>query len=409
MGHNAFVDRSNRPNYKLHVIIFLAITAISIFLSTLVEKSRDKADIAALKNPVPIDSIGHDENPISQDIKPAIKPPVVARSSISNHSPDTITSPEGDQDYAFDSAPDADNVNALLVENNSNIGEVSAMNATLATVEVADKPAEEQEVMVQADQNQNTGQSGSALSLDQVFQQQNDRFLQTLAKTAEMKPMETAEIKRLREAMRSDRPLSVENHRAVANTSVAATPNAGTKKNETANELANSDQMAFRKTPNTVTQTAQVQHVSQQIAISGTTATIDFGPLLQKAETTIVMTKGELDSVINQFAKSYNEGDINRLMALFADNAITNDQQTKPGIKADYADLFNNTKARKIMINEVKWQFGMDKAEGAAEFVVTVQPINGVMENSYHGQIKITAVKQPKGVYITRLLHELNQ
>ena len=81
MGHNAFVERYDRPNYKLHVIIFMAIAGVSIVLATQVEKSRDKADIAALKAPVPIDSIAMDENSTAEQISPSIKPPVAANTT----------------------------------------------------------------------------------------------------------------------------------------------------------------------------------------------------------------------------------------------------------------------------------------------------------------------------------------
>jgi hypothetical protein len=230
-----------------------------------------------------------------------------------------------------------------------------------------------------------------------------------LAKTAEVKVEESAEIKRLRDAMRSDKPLPTEKTRIATDISVAGAPDTGDLKNGQKNAIAKPAQIAIGITQDNILQTARAQPVSQQIAISGAPVTVESESFSQRPETTIVMTQGELNNVVNQFANSYNEGDINRLMALFAENAVTNDQQSKTGIKADYTELFSNTKTRKLMINDVKWQFGMDKAEGAAEFVVVVQPINGAAENSYHGQIKITAIKQPRGVYITRLLHELKQ
>ena len=61
------------------------------------------------------------------------------------------------------------------------------------------------------------------------------------------------------------------------------------------------------------------------------------------------------------------------------------------------------------MIKDVKWRVGKDKAEGAANFVVSVQPKNSVESNLYQGYMKITAIKKSKGVYITSLTHEIKK
>ena len=61
------------------------------------------------------------------------------------------------------------------------------------------------------------------------------------------------------------------------------------------------------------------------------------------------------------------------------------------------------------MIKNIKWDVGNEKAEGAAAFVVTVQPKNSVESNLYHGKIKITAVRKSDRVYISSLIHEVKQ
>jgi len=248
----------------------------------------------------------------------------------------------------------------------------------------------------------------SVVSLDQVIQQQHDRFLQTLAKSAEVEKKESEEIKQLKEAIRSDKPLA-----AGKKSSVNASPQDSNNISEKSVAESNPEH-STSKLPrsviksNAVQPVANVQPVGRQLTYNDTPELATIEKRLTSTEG-IVMTKGELDRVVKQFTKSYNAGDINRLMALFAENASTNDQQSKLGIKADYAELFSNTKSRTLMINDINWQLGKGKAEGAAEFVVTVQPNNGLEENSFRGQIKITAIKHSRGVYITRLLHELKQ
>ncbi|KPJ92539.1 MAG: hypothetical protein AMJ55_09620 [Gammaproteobacteria bacterium SG8_15] len=438
MGHNAFVERYDRPNYKLHVIIFLAIAAISIFLSTQVEKTRDNTDVAALKTPVPIDSIAIDGEAAARQSQPSVKPPIVAQNASLNGAPEPMAISETVQEYRFEDAPNLENINALL---NIEAGQAELATATSApfvnneessvttdqqVAEVAamqsDEPAAEK-ATTQLAEAEETGEAESPMSLDQVFQKQNDRFLETLAKTAQEEPEESAEIKQLKEAIRSDKPL--DDNKAKSATVTAAVSDSDEKKSQpmltaarptpTTSETEQLETKQIIVKPNVVKQTAQmttltanVQPASQRITSTGGSSTVVSRSQRQSTET-VVMTRGELDNVVNQFTNSYNEGDINRLMALFAENASTNDRQNKLGIKADYAELFNNTKTRKLMINDINWQLGKGKAEGAAEFVVTVQAKNGMEESSFHGHIKITAIKQSKGVYITRLLHQLKQ
>ncbi|WP_455366254.1 hypothetical protein [Kaarinaea lacus] len=425
MGHNAFVERYDRPNYKLHVIIFLVITGISVFLSTQVERKRENTDIAALKAPVPIDSIAIEKEAAAQQIQPSIEPPIVAQNAAVIESAAELLPPEESaQEYTFEDSPDLDNIDKLLME--EGIQTVSATTTLEASVNTEASSVTTNEVVVeepatQIAQAQDAKQTGEVLSLEQAFQKQNDRFLETLAKTAQVEPEESAEIKQIKEAISKDKPLASKNAESAPVTSAASVSEkqkseqilaeAESKPTLPAAKQAEANQIVIKQdrimqTAQTVSFTAKAQPASQRM----TTANVSNASIRQsKTAERVVMTKGELDNVVNQFTNSYNAGDINRLMALFAENARTNDRQNKLGIKADYAELFNNTASRKLMINDINWQLGKGKAEGAAEFVVTVQAKNGVEKNSFRGHIKITAIKQSKGVYITHLLHELKQ
>jgi len=401
MGRNAFVERYDRPNYKLHVIIFLAITGVSIFLATQVEKNRGKANIAALKAPVPIDSIAIESNSPSEQIIPSIEPPVAVNRAPLNETPDIALNTENSsQEYSFDNTPNLNSADAQMVAMNMDVENISVGSEVVVAEDrqvseslVNDAVADDTKNQPDNTSNNIEQAEGSVASLDQAYQQQNDRFLQTLAKTAEREqPKESDDIKKLKEAIRSDKPLAARQERTA-------------KLNSTVSKNISEDNIEKSKN---IKQVANVQPVDRSLAYRNTPEATAIEARLKTTEV-IVMTKGELDRVVKQFTKSYNAGDINRLMALFAENASTNDQQSKLGIKADYAELFNNTKTRKLMINDINWQLGKGRAEGAAEFVVTVQAKNGLEENSFRGHIKITAIKHSRGVYITRLLHELKQ
>ena len=234
-------------------------------------------------------------------------------------------------------------------------------------------------------------QKSSADPMDLAYQQQQDRFLQTLAKSAQLDTKESIEIKKLKAAIREDKPLSRE----------AKTVKAPVVKKVVAAPVQDATQNIQPSIKKAKTYQPQAQIVAVKMQLPGSNNTRTSETISNRIESTAKsslpqLTKGELNKIVSQFAHSYNKGDINRLMALFADNATTNDQTSKLGIKADYAELFNSTEHRNLMIKE-----------GAADFVVTVQPKNSVERNLYRGYIKITAIKQYKDVYITRLIHEL--
>ncbi|WP_455200645.1 hypothetical protein [Kaarinaea lacus] len=400
MGQDAFVERYNKPNHRFHVVVFVAIVAVSVFLATQVEKTKDKTDIAALKNPVPIDSIGIIKSD-AQDKVPSIKSPVVNRDLSPESTSQRLSDKKSiqEQEYVFDDEPNLDSIAELLNPEQSIItpdSDSSTENVALQSEVGVTEAGEE------------SGTEPGPDLMDQAYQKQQDRFLETLARSAELETQDSFDIKKLREAIRSDKPL-VRTEKKSESTVIANSSNTNTasaksitaKETQTINKVTNADE----KRINVKSEFKLPGNQNLQQASLTSTSKI---PVSKKVETPI-MTKGELNKIVSQFARSYNEGDIVRLMALFTDNARTNDQKNKSGIKADYAELFNNTETRNLMIKDIKWRLGNGKAEGAAAFVVTVQPKNSDQRNLYKGQIKITAVSHSKGVYITRLIHELNQ
>ena len=98
---------------------------------------------------------------------------------------------------------------------------------------------------------------------------------------------------------------------------------------------------------------------------------------------------------------------LNQTSPLFDENAKTNDQKNKTGIKAEYAELFNTTSNRNIKIRNIQWKMNNEKARGDAKFTVTVQPRGSTDRAQIEGKIEILAVKQDRGVFIKQLLHEV--
>jgi hypothetical protein len=114
----------------------------------------------------------------------------------------------------------------------------------------------------------------------------------------------------------------------------------------------------------------------------------------------------ELQALLSAFTKHYENGDINQLMNLFADNAQTNDQTTLSGIRKDHADLFSTTQKRQMFLKDIQWNVEGNKATAKGNFEVMVQPKGQENFASVSGTISIEAVKSGKDVKITKFFHK---
>ncbi|NOZ52226.1 MAG: hypothetical protein GXP08_03630 [Gammaproteobacteria bacterium] len=353
MIHDAYMERYQKPTYKFPIIIFIAIVAVSVFLSMQIKKTKDNTNIAAFNYPVPLDSIAVNvSSPLqSNDIAHRRE---LLRQEQAGITPNSIkTEPDG-----FDQE-------ALHASNDSDIP-VSISRGYVAS------------------------------TLDEVYNKQQDKFLQTLAKRADVE--QQAAMANNEKKKKS--PVKTNQHDGEKTvpkpTLVRETPRVA----KPPEVLRVSLNQTVQAKPQTVALNAPVTNPEQVVALRPEKTVSDTA--------SSVSTELELERFLSRFTYFYNSGDINRLMALFADNASTNDSRGKRNIKADYIDLFNNTHARRLMINQVKWQVNNNNATGAGDFIVTVLNKNNRERHSIKGKLTITAIKQSQGYYISTLLHDLN-
>ena len=426
MGHDAFVGSYKKPNFKLHLFIFMTIVGVSVFLSTQVEKSKNNTRVEALKIPVPIDSVFVDADKQQDERK-------IAEA--------TSTVPvikEPDSEYRFDSGPNLAAIDKLLAEHDETTGTDIAVEESIAidapkvqsvnlqrqeidSNNIANAEREKDVAIMVIDEEApqlkpevvepevakaslttktKTIAPKKIGKMDTVYELQQDRFLETLAKTANSDAEESLEVKRMKDAMRADRPLAIKStiksepiDDAGSNTElvkVATTNTAGvidSKKKSSAKVTKKKIVVAKKSLSNT--------EVKQNNPVSK--ATLDE----------ISLTRSELNNVLSQFMRSYNKGDIQRLMALFDENATTNDQRNKQGIKSEYLELFKSTSDRDIKIRNIQWDLGKGKAKGDAKFTVTVKPVGSAQAAQVEGKLRILAVKESRGVFIKSLLHEV--
>ncbi len=144
--------------------------------------------------------------------------------------------------------------------------------------------------------------------------------------------------------------------------------------------------------------------VPSTVAIT-TVATAPLPTTAGQASERSLPTASELQALVSRFLDAYQRGDIVKLMSLFADEAKSNDQPTKAGIRKDHVDLFTTTKVRKMTVNNFIWANEADRANGVGDFQVMVQPNNSDKFTTVQGKLRIIAKKTPSGVLITHLLH----
>ncbi|MDH5216609.1 MAG: AAA family ATPase, partial [Gammaproteobacteria bacterium] len=118
-----------------------------------------------------------------------------------------------------------------------------------------------------------------------------------------------------------------------------------------------------------------------------------------------VISKTELNGFMQSFALSYEEGELEKFMTLFANNAVTNDQTEKSGIRKDYEALFNATEMRVIEVTNLNWKTKDMLARGKGDFVVTILMKNNKNMRRITGQMSFGVVKENGRLLFSEMLH----
>jgi len=121
----------------------------------------------------------------------------------------------------------------------------------------------------------------------------------------------------------------------------------------------------------------------------------------------VAPSQAELKTLLGDFARYYEAGDVNKLMGLFAVNARTNDRSTLSGIRQDHVDLFNSTDVRKMFLKNTKWKTAGRLASGSGGFEVMIKSKGQANFSSVTGSFAIEAEKAANGVFITQFIHKI--
>ncbi|MBI3899614.1 MAG: hypothetical protein HY308_15155 [Gammaproteobacteria bacterium] len=117
------------------------------------------------------------------------------------------------------------------------------------------------------------------------------------------------------------------------------------------------------------------------------------------------ITQEELAILLRRFAQVYEAGDVDQFVGLFADNARTNDQTTRKGIRQDYDTFFRTTDVRQISLGHVNWEVEDNQAHGWGNFDVKVRRTGEEEPQTFAGSLSFYVEKVDGRLRIVRLYH----
>lgn len=119
-------------------------------------------------------------------------------------------------------------------------------------------------------------------------------------------------------------------------------------------------------------------------------------------------TATELQDVVARFISAYESGNMKALDSIFSKNAKTNDHNGLKAIKRDYRNLFSRTTDRQLFIENIKWSFRKNQAQGIGKLNVLLHSGGNSKIRTQQGKINIAAKKLNDKVLITHLYHKVS-
>jgi hypothetical protein len=117
------------------------------------------------------------------------------------------------------------------------------------------------------------------------------------------------------------------------------------------------------------------------------------------------ISREELTGLLRRFAYVYEAGDVTQFVNLFAENARTNDQSSRQGIRTDYEQFFRSTDLRQFNLGTVNWEVDENQAQGWGNFDVTVRRQGEQETQTYAGSLSFQVEKVDGRLRIVRLYH----
>lgn len=115
------------------------------------------------------------------------------------------------------------------------------------------------------------------------------------------------------------------------------------------------------------------------------------------------LSRLDLEVLTSLFVGAYERGDIDAMMALFAEGVSTNDQTGKGGIRQDYQKLFTSTRRRDLRLSGLRWVRRGDNARGQGVFEASVEGDGRIRH--FAGTLRFEVQKRGNQALITGFFH----
>jgi uncharacterized protein (TIGR02246 family) len=115
------------------------------------------------------------------------------------------------------------------------------------------------------------------------------------------------------------------------------------------------------------------------------------------------ITERDVQGLLDRFIRAYEVGDADTLAELFAQHAVTSEENGREAIHQAYAKLFRETKTRTIQIRNPSWKGGADTALLSLDLSITVQGAEtAAVPKRFERKAEITLNKQGSTLLIVR-------
>ncbi len=116
----------------------------------------------------------------------------------------------------------------------------------------------------------------------------------------------------------------------------------------------------------------------------------------------------ELDRLIGRFIGTYEQGDIDRFMVLFHEDAETGEKKhDKATTRKEYASLFTSTQMRRMMLQGFRWEKGDEMVRGQGRFLARVAGQGDPYVRELAGNIRIEVTNVSGVLLIKGLYHNI--
>jgi hypothetical protein len=112
-----------------------------------------------------------------------------------------------------------------------------------------------------------------------------------------------------------------------------------------------------------------------------------------------------LSALLHRFVSSYETGNLDQFMTLFAEDAQTNKRRNRDEIRTDYDDLFQTTDRRRLKLIDINWEPGNHAVQGWGRFEVKVRKKGKPEVTTYIGGLRFRVEKPGPQLRITHLYH----